>query len=156
MDLDDSSPLKITSKVNINTSPDKVFYWLSDPNRAMKWMTSVTETEILTETPGRVGTTFRETVEDKEGRIEIFGTITEYKQNETLTFHLTSKIHSVDARYCLDESKGITHLTFTAEIRFDSTLRILSQNKWPELKKKIADQSQKEFLELKKLCEQED
>jgi uncharacterized protein YndB with AHSA1/START domain len=56
--------MKFTNSIEIQASPDKVFLWLENPDLAKKWMTSVTKTEIINETPKKVGTTFFEFVEE--------------------------------------------------------------------------------------------
>ena len=43
--------MEISYTIDINATPEKVFYWLGNPERAMVWMTSVTKTELLHETP---------------------------------------------------------------------------------------------------------
>ncbi len=147
--------MRITNIVEINSTPEKVFYWLNDPNRAMEWMTSVTKTEILKETPNMVGTTFREIIEENGRGTEMNGIVTDYIQNKVISFHLSGKFNFVDVKFTLEESGGTTRLTQIANIHFKSILRILSVIMWPLLKKKIIDQSQKEFTKLKELCEQE-
>lgn len=149
--------MKIFSEIKIQTKPEKVFYWLKEPERAKEWMTSVTDAEIIKETPGRVGTTFRETVMDNKGRkVEMTGEMTEYIENEAISFFLNSKYHSVVVRHFLEETQGSTRLTLTAKLNFKSIFRFLSYIMWPLLKKKILDQSRQEFLKLKELCEQKD
>ncbi len=62
--------MKIVNRIEINTAPEKVFYWLEEPDHAKKWMTSVTKSEIIKETPNKVGTTFREYVEENSHGLE--------------------------------------------------------------------------------------
>ena len=147
--------MRIINTVEINSTPEKVFYWLNNPNHAMQWMTSVTETEILKESPNMVGTTFRETIEENGRGTEMYGIVTDYIQNEVISFHLNGKFNSVDVKYNLEKYGVTTRLTQIADIHFKSILRIFSIIMWPFFKKKIIDQSQKEFMKLKKLCEQE-
>ncbi len=54
----------ISNTIEIKCKPEKVFYWLGDPSRAMVWMTSVTKTGVIKETPNMVGSTFCEYVEE--------------------------------------------------------------------------------------------
>ena len=58
-------------------------------------MTSVTKTEILHETPERVGTTFREVVEEDGNGVELQGVITDYKPDRSISFHLGSGSNEV-------------------------------------------------------------
>lgn len=48
--------MNVVNGIKIDAAPEKVFYWLEEPGRAMQWMTSVTGSEIIDETPDRVGT----------------------------------------------------------------------------------------------------
>ena len=56
--------MHVNLNVEIDQPLDAVFPWIADSQRAMKWMTSVSASEILEETPEKVGTTFRERVEE--------------------------------------------------------------------------------------------
>lgn len=102
-----------------------------------------------------VGTTFREIIEENGRGTEMHGIVTDYIQNNVISFHLSGKFNSVDVKYSLEKSGGTTRLTQIANIHFKSILRILSVIIWPLFKKKIIDQSQREFMKLKELCEQE-
>jgi len=63
--------MKLSYTVNINSTTEKVFYWLKDPERAMMWQTSVSKTEILHETPDIIGTTAREIIEENGRSVEM-------------------------------------------------------------------------------------
>jgi len=117
--------MKIINKIEINSTPQKVFYWLSDPNRAMEWQTSVVETEIISLTPEITGTTFREVIEENGRRTEMYGRIAGFKQNEMISFHLIGKFNTVDIQFTLQKSVSSTLLIQTAEIHFKSYLKIL-------------------------------
>ena len=146
--------MKYTNTIEIRNTADKVFYWLEDPSRAVAWMTSVSKTEIVDETPNMVGTTFRETVEENGRGTEMKGVVTGFVSNKHLAFHLEGEFNSVDVDYTLQEEGRITHLTQTADVRFKGLLRLLSVFLGPILKKKIEEQARGEFDKLKKLCEQ--
>ena len=147
--------MRIKNTIEINSIPEKVFRWLNDPDRAMKWMTSVAETEIIEKTPGMTGTTFREYIEEDGRSTEMIGIITDYKKNEIIAFHLRGKFNTVDVQFRLRKSGETTILTQTADIHFKSYVRILSVLLRPIFRKKIKRQSQQEFMKLKELCEQE-
>jgi hypothetical protein len=63
--------MKISCSVDIKSTPEAVFGWLEKPDKAVLWMTSVSKTQMVHEAPGRVGTTFREVVEDEGGAMEM-------------------------------------------------------------------------------------
>ena len=75
--------MEVSNTIEINCTPEKVFYWLEDPVRAMEWMTSVTRTKIIEETPDMVGTTFVEYLEEGGRGTEMRGIITEFIPNKT-------------------------------------------------------------------------
>jgi uncharacterized protein YndB with AHSA1/START domain len=145
--------MKISYTIDINNTPEKVFHWLNNPERAMAWMSSVSKTELLHETTDMVGTTFREIVEENGQWTELHGVVTDYRPNQLIAFHLSGKFNVVDVEYRLEEIENRTRLTQNANIRFKSFMRVLSILIGPMFKKKIMDQLQKEFAELKELCE---
>ena len=147
--------MKITNIININSSPEKVFYWISDPDRAKQWMKSVLETEIFNQTPEMIGTTFRELVGKRGRGFEVTGEITDFKENQLIAFHLTSKINDINIEYCCEKIENGTRLVQDAEIRFKSVFKIISTLLQHLVKNKIIEQVNSEFATLKYLCEQE-
>jgi carbon monoxide dehydrogenase subunit G len=146
--------MKISNTIEIKSKPEKVFYWLEDPCRAMKWMTSVTRTEIIKETPNIIGTTFREYIEEDNRGTEMNGIVTDFISNKRLTFHLEGDCNTAKIDFNLEEKDGITQLTQNVELQFKGFLRILTIFLGTFLKKKIERQAQSEFVRLKELCEQ--
>lgn len=146
--------MKLYFEIDINAPPEKVFYWLENPERALKWMSSVAGGEILHKTDGWVGTTFRETVADESGSTEMHGVITEYHAKQSMGFHLEGKYNDVDVRYRLEPIDHGTRLIQEAKVRFKSITRILMLFLYPVFKAKISKQSMTEFRKLKQLCEQ--
>jgi uncharacterized protein YndB with AHSA1/START domain len=146
--------MKITNTIDINAAPEKVFYWLSHPSRAMEWMTSVYKTEILHETPDMVGTTFREIIGDTGGSTEMRGVITGYVPNQKMAFHLEGDFNTIDVEYRLEQMGDITRLTQEADVQLQPIFQLFSFIIWPMFKKQISAQSKQEFAKLKELCEQ--
>jgi uncharacterized protein YndB with AHSA1/START domain len=145
--------MKIICTIEIHNSPEKVFYWLNNPQRAMAWMSSVSKTELLQETPDLVGTTFREIVEEDGRSTELQGVVTRYQPNQLIAFHLSGDFNVVDVEYQLEEIDDYTRLTQSAIIRFKGFTKVLSILFASTFKKNILAQSQKEFARLKELCE---
>jgi carbon monoxide dehydrogenase subunit G len=146
--------MKISNKIEIKALPEKVFYWLEDPDRAMEWMTSVTKSEIIKETTDRVGTTFREYIEENGRGTEMHGVVTEFVSNERFAVHLEGDFISVKVNFVLEEKGCMTQLTQNVELGFKGMLKVLSIFLRASLKKKIIHQAQNEFSRLKELCEQ--
>lgn len=147
--------MKIINTIDIQSTPEKVFYWIDDPDRAKEWMTSVTEGEILHETPERVGTTYREVIEENGRKTEMHGVVTGFSKDKMISFHAEGKYNSVDIIFVLEKKGDLTQLTQQADLNFKSFTRFIMLFMWPVIKKKIMTQSQMEFTKLKALCEQE-
>ncbi len=146
--------MRISNVIEIRNTPENVFSWLEDPRRAIQWMKSVSKTEIIAETADKIGTTFREIVEENGRGTELHGVVTDFVLNKRLAFHLESDFNIVDVSYTLEEKGGNTQLRQNAEIHFKGTSRLLSILVGPAFKKKIIKQAQSEFARLKELCEQ--
>lgn len=143
--------MKVVNRLEINTKPEKVFYWLEAPDRAMKWMTSVTRTEIIKETPDRVGTTCREYVEENGRGTEMRGVFTEFVSNERFAVQLEGDFNAVDVNFILNEKGDMTELTQNVELRFKGLLKILCLFLGSSIKKKILSQTESEFARLNAL-----
>jgi uncharacterized protein YndB with AHSA1/START domain len=146
--------VKIRISIDIDATPEKIFYWLGDPERAMTWMTSVGKTETLHKTDNWIGTTFREVVQDESGSTEMHGVVTEYATNRSMGFHLEGQYNDADVRFRLETRDGKTRVIQEADVRFKSITRLLMLILGPFFKAKIKKQSLEEFRKLKALCEQ--
>jgi uncharacterized protein YndB with AHSA1/START domain len=147
--------MKISCQIEIEAPQETVFYWIEDPSRAMKWMTSVTHTEIIDQKPDLIGTTFREYVEENGSGTEMEGVITDFVPNQRIAFHLEGGYNAVDVDFTLQSREGITQLTQRADVRFKGKLRVLSLFFGPTFKRKITSQMEQEFSTLKALCERD-
>ena len=145
--------MKISCSIDIESTPEEVFHWLDNPQRAMVWMSSVSRTEMLHQTPGVVGTTFRETIQENGQSTQLRGVITAFEPNRLIAFHLSGEFNDVDVQYRLEEVDKHTRLTQRAHVRFKSLMRVVSIAMRPVFKKKIMDQAWGEFARLKELCE---
>jgi uncharacterized protein YndB with AHSA1/START domain len=83
--------------------PEVVFSWLAQPEKAKSWMKGISKTEITENTADRIGTTFKEVMEEGGKSLEMTGTITGYEPNRSIAFHLESRIHTVDVKVQLKE-----------------------------------------------------
>ena len=147
--------MKFTYTMEINCRPEKVWYWLGTPERAMVWQTNVSKTEILEKTPNWIGTTFRETIEENGSSTEMQGIVTDYRENQSLAMHMSGKYNVVDVEWLIEEMGKYTRLTMNSNIQFKSFLRFISIILWPNFKRNIQKQLDREYAKLKELCEQE-
>lgn len=145
--------MKIASSIDIKSSPKVVFGWLEDPEKAMQWMTSVSGGEILHETPNRVGTTFREVVEDESDSMELHGTITGFEADKSIAFHLESRVNIVDVDYRVEKTDEGTRLDYDADIKWKFPVNIINIFMGNKMRQSILAQLQDELSELKRLCE---
>lgn len=146
--------MKFTYTMDINCTPEKVWYWLGTPERAVVWQTNVSKTEILKKTPNWIGTTFRETVEENGSGTEMQGVVTDYRENQSLAMHMSGKYNVVDVEWRIKEMGNYTRLTVNSNIQFKSFLRIFSIILWPAFKRNIQGQLGREYTKLKDLCEE--
>lgn len=146
--------MKFTCTVDINSTPEKVFSWVDNPERAKVWMTSVSETEYVHRTPELIGTTFRETVEENGRGTELHGVVTDYQPDRLIAFHLSGEYNVVDVEYRVAEIGGRTRLTMDSNIRFRSFTKVIILIAGPLFKRRIRSQLQGEFARLKELCEE--
>ena len=146
--------MKIVNTIEIQAPQQKVFSWIEDPDRAKEWMTSVTKSEIIQELPNKVGTTFRETVEEEGRCVEMRGIVIDFKSNQRFAVKLESDYHTAEVNFTLEETEGITRLTQDVELQFKGALKVMATVSQSKIKKKIIKQANKEFARLKELCEQ--
>ncbi|UCE58667.1 MAG: hypothetical protein JSU63_14635 [Phycisphaerales bacterium] len=118
-------------------------------------MTSVTRGEIIKETPNKIGTTFREYIEEDGRGIEMHGVVTKFVSNKRFAVHLESKLNSVNVSFSLEDKDGLTQLVQNIELQFKGMLKVLSVFLRASIKKKITSQAQREFSRLKEPCEQD-
>jgi uncharacterized protein YndB with AHSA1/START domain len=148
--------MEISLSTDINSTAETVFGWIGSPQKAVQWMTSVSNTgEILHEVPGMVGTTFRETVTDGNKGLEMQGIVTGYTPNQSISFHLSSKIHTVDVEFLIEETSVGVRLTQNAKVHWKFPMNIISYLMGSKIKQGIIDQTQTELKRLKELCEGE-
>ena len=145
--------MRITYVNEICKSPEVVFPWIAEPNKAMQWQKNVKAAEILIQKPEVVGTTFKEEMEEDGNRLEMRGVITKFVEDQVVAFHLESKIHEVDVSYSLEGLNDATRVTVDAKIHWKFPLNLLSVFMGRKMKMGIADQLRTEVFELKRLCE---
>ena len=146
--------MKYYYSIKINSSAEKVFYWLGTPEKAMVWQRSVSKTEILKQTPDMTGTTFKEVIAEDGRSTEMQGIVLNYQKPQLLSMHLEGRYNAVDVEYRLTESEGKTLLTLNSNIQFKSFMRLFSVIIWPVFKKKLIEQTDREYTRLKQLCEE--
>ena len=145
--------MKITFIVEIQCAPGRVFPWIAEPDKAMQWQKGVKGGEIIKETPEKVGTTFREEMEEEGKSIVMYGEITDYIQDRLIAFRLESKIHRVDVSYSIEGKEDKSTVTLDSTINWKFPMNIVSLFIGRKIKSGILIQTESELAELKHLCE---
>ena len=145
--------MRITYANEILKPPEFVFPWIAEPDKAMQWQKDVKGGEIIVSKPEVVGTTFKEEMEEDGNSLEMYGVITQFIRNQIIEFHLESKIHEVDVSYSLEGIDKATKIMVDARIKWKFPLNLLRIFIGNKMRKGIAEQMEREILELKRICE---
>ena len=145
--------MKITFAIEIFCRPEELFPWIAEPEKAMRWQKGVRGGEIIIETPEKIGTMFREEMEENGNRLVMHGEITDYIQDRLISFHLESKVHSVDASYSILWDDGHCMLAVESTIHWKFPMNVISLIIGRKMKEGIVRQTESELAELKRLCE---
>lgn len=145
--------MKIKVSIDIFCKREEVFPWIDDPDKAMRWQKGVKAGEIIKETPEKIGTTFKEELEENGKSLIMHGEIIDYIPNELISFHLESKIHRVYVNYSVVESDNTSTVTTESVINWKFPMNIIGLIIGHKIKTKIIQQTKSEFTELKRLCE---
>ena len=145
--------MKTTYAIEIDARPSQVFYWLDDPDRVMKWVSNLVENEELHQTANRIGSTFRQVVDENGRRLELQGSVTGYEPDQRLAVHLQGKDFELDVDYRLEELAGRTRLTQHSQVRFRGLMKPMGLLMRPFFRKAALKQLDQNFAKLKDLCE---
>ena len=145
--------MKIQCQSEISLSPERVFPWIAEPEKAMQWQKNVKGGKIIKDNPEIVGTTFEEIIEEDGKSLTMKGIITQYVKNKLIGFHLVSKIHEVDVCYILEEIENATKLSIEANIHWKFPLNVISIFMSKKMTKGISAQLINEVQDLQQLCE---
>ncbi len=145
--------MKITAETTIAKPPEEVFPWIAEPENARKWQPGVKETEILAATPDRIGTTFRETVEEDGGALDMEGTITEFVPDRLIGFQIRSRVHDFAVRYRVEAEGRNTKVSIEADIRWKFPMNLVVLFAGRKMEAELRKQMQEELSGLKNYCE---
>lgn len=145
--------MRITCENEIARPPEAVFTWIADPAQATKWQKNVKGGEIILDTPEKIGTTFREVIEQDGRALEMHGTITQYIENRTMAFHIVSRIHEFDVTYSLEPKGDSTKIKIEAAVRWKFPMNVVSLFIRKKMEEGLVTQLKSEVQDLKTLCE---
>lgn len=139
--------------IDIALTPENLFPWISRPDKAMLWQKGVKGSEILLETPERIGTTFKEVFEEDGKQLEMNGMITGFVQNESISFYLESKIHTVDVSYAMSVNEEKSTLEVKGTVKWKFPMNLVNLFIGRKIRNRMMQQTESELAELKRLCE---
>jgi hypothetical protein len=146
--------MQIIHTIKISRSPDEVFPWIGNPEKALKWQINVAGSRILNQVEGMVGTTFEETISDRKGSTTLKGVITKWETNKLVAFQLEGQYNRVETEFQLEPDNGYTKVIQRAKIEFISFTRFIMFFMGSFFKKKIEKEYSSQFERLKNLCEE--
>ncbi len=144
--------MRIVYEDEILQLPEKVFLWIADPEKAMKWQKNVKGGEIIKNDPKIIGTTFKEIIEEDGNTLEMSGVITKYEKDRIIGFHIESKIHIFDVSYTVEGRGNITKFTIEAIISWKFPMNIISLFIRKKIVEKLTKQLELEVKDLKVFC----
>lgn len=145
--------MEIKATIQIAASPEEVFSWIDNPQKAICWQKGVKKQEIIKETPEKTGTTFKEELEENGKKLVMYGEITGYVPKTSISFGLQSKIHTVDVNYSVSGSTRQSQVAVESKIKWKFPMNIMSLFIGRKIKANILQQTMAELYELKSLCE---
>ncbi len=145
--------MNIEFEIEIAQPPEVVFPWIADPDKAKQWQKKVKGGEILVEASEKIGTTFKETIEEDGNTLEMHGRITEYVEGERIGFHIESRIHAFDVRYSVEQIEKGSNVSTEINIRWKFPMNVISLFIGKKMEASLLEGIESEFLDLKQICE---
>ena len=139
------------ASVEIDRPIDEVFPLTN--NHVAEWSLTVVEDELLDETPGGVGTTFRVVTEDHGKRMEFAGIVTACDPPHLHASHLAGASFDIDVEYRFEDLGGRTRVTQVSHVQGKGLMRLMLGCCGWMMKKSSCDAAQKELDSLKQFCE---
>jgi hypothetical protein len=142
-----------TFHIEIEATPERVFYWLDDAERVMQWAKGVVENEDLVKTEAGVGSTFRQVFEENGKKMDFTGECTAYDTNKRLRVYLKSKMFDLDVDYMLEDLGGRTRLTQESDVKWNGFMKLIGPVCCLFMKKSGQKCMEDDFGRLKALAE---
>jgi uncharacterized protein YndB with AHSA1/START domain len=106
--------VRIEESVVINRPVEDVFAFMSNPENDPQWQSETTETEITSQGPIGVGTTYLDVTHFLGRRIESIYEFTEYEINKKLSLKTTSGPIPIEATITYESVENGTKVNFSA------------------------------------------
>lgn len=146
--------MKQQASVDIDRPIDQVFEYTI--NHVAEWSLTVVEDEVIDETPGRVGTTFRCVTEDHGRRMEFEGVVTRHEPPRFSAVHLTGRQFDITAEYDFEDLGSRTRVTQRSTVAPKGFLKVVFFLCGWMMNKAACKATENELNNLKCLLEQQD
>jgi uncharacterized protein YndB with AHSA1/START domain len=140
--------------IEIDAPADRVFHWLDDAERLLRWVPHLVESEDLTITDDRVGSTFRQVFLERGRRTEMRGVVTAYERDRRLACEMRGDAFELSVCYRLEDLGSRTRLSQESALRFHRwPMRVLGAMLQPLIRRSAQKQLEGVFANLKRLAE---
>ena len=143
--------MKTSTSIEIDRPIEEVFHLALD--NVSEWSLTCVEDEVLTETPDKVGSTFRILTEERGQRMEFQGVVTAHDEPRLSRCYLTGKSFDIDVAYAFEDLGGRTRLTQTAEVTGKGFFKLVMYLTGWLARKSSCDAQNNELESLKRFCE---
>jgi uncharacterized protein YndB with AHSA1/START domain len=108
--------MRIEESFAVGREPERVFDYLTDPDRLRDWQTTKTAVEQLTPGPPGPGTRIREVTKPPGGReFEQVSEFTEFDRPRRVTVHVVEGPHPMDGTWTFSPTATGTEVHFVAK-----------------------------------------
>jgi uncharacterized protein YndB with AHSA1/START domain len=141
--------IEVEHSVVIRRPPEEVFAFLADLQNWSRWQPELRESEQTSRGPIDVGTTFRQALDVGGQRIELFCEVTEYEEDEKLSFHYARDGLSLGLNFSFEPVEGGTRITGKGEGRMSGFSSLFE----PVIDREVNEQIKTSLDDLKVLLE---
>jgi hypothetical protein len=141
----------IDHRLRFEAAPDKVFGYLTDPDKAMVWQASLLEVSFSPEGPMQQGTQITEVRKILGRRMESVVEVTELEPPRLYAGRVHSGPVPWEFRYTFEEADGGTRMDFHLEGQPGGFFRLAD----PLVVRTVEKQLEADFLTLKEIVESE-
>lgn len=140
------------AEITIAASPDDVFQYLAEPDKARQWMEGVVEITPLGDSTQQVGAKARIVIAENESRFEMEDEVIRYEANRLFEVRIMSSMFDLTSLYELSEfDVGKSHVKHTLRADYKGFVRIFAPLMGGDVQRKL----ESDFQRLKKLVESE-
>ncbi len=144
--------INYNNEITINAPKEKVWQIMNDTDKGGEWLEGLKKVETVKEVPGNVGRILKMTYENKENTTVIKETTTEFKENESIAFHMEAEIFYNAYRMDLTEENGQTKVRSCSNVKGKG---FFFRGMIPMMKSIFKQEDMKIMENLKKVVERE-